>query len=97
ADFTIGENRIGLRRVAVRALVEAEKRVDVAAIGVQRDLRRGAKSLQILRRHDLLANVRLICDDLTDGNAQVGGETPDEPPESRPAQEEGRVGNELDR
>ena len=87
---------VGLCRVAVRALVEAEKRVDVAAVGIQRDLRCGAESLQILRRNDLLADVCLICDDLTDGDAQVGGEAPDEPPEPRPAQKEGRVGNELD-
>src|SRR2546422_4671565 len=55
------------------------------------------RPFHVVRRHQLLAHVRLIGDRLLDGDLEIGRESPDESPNPGPAEEEGRIGDELDR
>ncbi len=87
---------MGLRRVIGGALVEAEQRVDVPAERIYGEVRDGADPRHVVRRHQLLADVRLTRDELLDRHLRVRGEAPDEPPNPRPAEKERRIGDQLD-
>src|SRR2546422_7643973 len=47
------------------------------------------RPFHVVRRHQLLAHVRLIGDRLLDGDLEIGRESPDESPNPGPAEEEG--------
>src|SRR5882672_4521323 len=87
---------MGECRVRLRAQVEREVGVDVAGVGVNRELFCGTAPFYVLRRHQLLANVRLIGNHLLDRDLEIGRESPNESPNPGPAEEEGRIGDELD-
>ncbi len=64
---------------------------------VDRELVRGTHPVHVLRRHQLLTDIGLIRDDLLDGDLEVRREAPNESANRGPAEEEGRIGDQLDR
>src|SRR5207247_9374354 len=91
AHVAVRKDRIGLRGIAVGPQVEAEIGVDAATERVDRELFRGPCPLDVVRRDQLLADIRLIGDDLLAGNREVARDVSDQTPARSPAETGRRI------